>query len=32
MAKLADRVTIGESARRAGVAASALRYYEQHRG
>ena len=29
MAKLADRVTIGEFARRAGVAASALRYYEQ---
>jgi MerR family redox-sensitive transcriptional activator SoxR len=29
MAKLADRVTIGELARRAGVATSALRYYEQ---
>lgn len=29
MAKLADRVTIGEFARRAGVAPSALRYYEQ---
>jgi MerR family transcriptional regulator, redox-sensitive transcriptional activator SoxR len=29
MTKLADRVTIGELARRAGVAASALRYYEQ---
>ncbi len=29
MAKLADRVTIGELARRAGVAPSALRYYEQ---
>jgi len=29
MAKLADRVTIGEFARRAGIAASALRYYEQ---
>ena len=29
MAKLADRVTIGEFARRAGVAASALRYYEE---
>jgi MerR family redox-sensitive transcriptional activator SoxR len=29
MATLADRVTIGEFARRAGVAASALRYYEE---
>lgn len=29
MTKLADRVTIGEIARRAGVATSALRYYEQ---
>jgi len=29
MAKLADRVTIGEFARRAGVAESALRYYER---
>jgi MerR family transcriptional regulator, redox-sensitive transcriptional activator SoxR len=29
MTKLADRVTIGELALRAGVAASALRYYEQ---
>jgi MerR family redox-sensitive transcriptional activator SoxR len=29
MAKLADRVTIGEFARRAGVASSALRYYER---
>jgi len=29
MPKLADRVTIGEFARRAGVAESALRYYEQ---
>jgi MerR family transcriptional regulator, redox-sensitive transcriptional activator SoxR len=29
MTKLADRVTIGEFARRAGVAASALRYYEE---
>ena len=29
MAKLADRLTIGELARRAGVATSALRYYEQ---
>lgn len=29
MAKLADRATIGELARRAGVATSALRYYEQ---
>jgi MerR family transcriptional regulator, redox-sensitive transcriptional activator SoxR len=29
MAKLADRVTIGEFAQRAGVAASALRYYEE---
>jgi MerR family transcriptional regulator, redox-sensitive transcriptional activator SoxR len=29
MTKLANRVTIGELARRAGVAASALRYYEQ---
>jgi MerR family transcriptional regulator, redox-sensitive transcriptional activator SoxR len=29
MAKLADSLTIGELARRAGVAASALRYYEQ---
>src|SRR5260370_19139635 len=29
MAELADRVTIGELARRAGVATSALRYYEQ---
>jgi MerR family transcriptional regulator, redox-sensitive transcriptional activator SoxR len=29
MAELANRVTIGEFARRAGVAASALRYYEQ---
>jgi MerR family transcriptional regulator, redox-sensitive transcriptional activator SoxR len=29
MAKLANRVTIGELARRAGVATSALRYYEQ---
>ena len=29
MAKLADRVTIGELARRAGIATSALRYYEQ---
>jgi MerR family redox-sensitive transcriptional activator SoxR len=28
MATLADRVTIGEFAQRAGVAASALRYYE----
>ena len=28
MARLADRVTIGEFARRAGVAASAVRYYE----
>jgi MerR family transcriptional regulator, redox-sensitive transcriptional activator SoxR len=28
MAMLADRVTIGEFARRAGVAASTLRYYE----
>jgi MerR family transcriptional regulator, redox-sensitive transcriptional activator SoxR len=29
MAELANRVTIGEFAQRAGVAASALRYYEQ---
>lgn len=29
MAELANRVTIGELARRAGVATSALRYYEQ---
>jgi MerR family transcriptional regulator, redox-sensitive transcriptional activator SoxR len=29
MTKLANHVTIGELARRAGVAASALRYYEQ---
>jgi MerR family transcriptional regulator, redox-sensitive transcriptional activator SoxR len=29
MTQLADRVTIGELARRAGVAPSALRYYEQ---
>jgi MerR family transcriptional regulator, redox-sensitive transcriptional activator SoxR len=29
MAKLADHATIGELARRAGVATSALRYYEQ---
>ena len=29
MATLADLVTIGELARRAGVATSALRYYEQ---
>jgi MerR family transcriptional regulator, redox-sensitive transcriptional activator SoxR len=29
MAKLADRITIGEFARRAGIAASALRYYEE---
>jgi MerR family transcriptional regulator, redox-sensitive transcriptional activator SoxR len=29
MTKLANHVTIGEMARRAGVAASALRYYEQ---
>jgi MerR family transcriptional regulator, redox-sensitive transcriptional activator SoxR len=29
MSKLANRVTIGELARRAGVATSALRYYEQ---
>ena len=29
MTKLAKHVTIGEMARRAGVAASALRYYEQ---
>jgi MerR family transcriptional regulator, redox-sensitive transcriptional activator SoxR len=29
MAKLAERITIGEFARRAGVAASALRYYEE---
>lgn len=29
MAMLADRITIGEFARRAGVATSALRYYEQ---
>jgi MerR family transcriptional regulator, redox-sensitive transcriptional activator SoxR len=29
MAELANRVTIGEFARRAGVAPSALRYYEQ---
>jgi MerR family transcriptional regulator, redox-sensitive transcriptional activator SoxR len=29
MTKLADRVTIGEFAQRAGVAASALRYYEE---
>jgi MerR family redox-sensitive transcriptional activator SoxR len=29
MARLADKVTIGEFARRAGVAASALRYYEE---
>jgi len=29
MTKLANRVTIGELARRAGVATSALRYYEQ---
>jgi MerR family transcriptional regulator, redox-sensitive transcriptional activator SoxR len=28
VAKLPDRITIGEFARRAGVAASALRYYE----
>jgi len=29
MASLPDRITIGEFARRAGVAASALRYYEE---
>jgi MerR family redox-sensitive transcriptional activator SoxR len=29
MAKLADQITIGEFARRAGVAASALRFYEE---
>jgi MerR family transcriptional regulator, redox-sensitive transcriptional activator SoxR len=29
MARLGDQITIGEFARRAGVAASALRYYEE---